>query len=78
MTARYVLTFQARQDLAEIGSSIAERDGAVPAEHVLEKFREAFRFLAEHPGAGHVREDLTADSALRFWVVFSYLVAFVP
>lgn len=29
--------------------------------------------LAEHPGLGHLREDL-ADEALRVWTVHSYLV----
>ncbi len=42
----------------------------------MEKIRESFRFLAEQPGAGHVREDLTEDPAVRFWTVFSYSVAY--
>jgi len=78
VTARYVLTLQARQDLVDIGNYIAEQSGLEPAEHVLEKLREAFHFLTEQPGVGHIREDLADDPAVRFWGVYSYLVAFVP
>jgi plasmid stabilization system protein ParE len=60
MTARYVLTAQAREDLTELAEYIAQEGGLGAAEHVLEKFRETFRFLAENPGAGHVREELSA------------------
>ena len=76
MTARYVLTPRAKRDLVQIGDSIADEAGLVIAEYVLEKFREAFRFLAEQPGAGHVREDLAEDPAVKFWAVFSYFVAY--
>ncbi|MFP4148959.1 MAG: type II toxin-antitoxin system RelE/ParE family toxin, partial [Nitriliruptoraceae bacterium] len=33
--------------------------------------------LADHPGLGHLREDL-ADEALRVWTVHSYLVIYRP
>ena len=78
MTARYVLTLQAKKDLADIGNYIAEQSGLEPAEHVLGQLREAFRFLVEQPGVGHIREDLADDPAVRFWGVYSYLIAFVP
>lgn len=78
MTAPYVLTLQAKQDLVDIVSYIAEQSGLEAAEHVFVKLREAFRFLAEQPGAGHVRDDLADDPAVRFWGVYSYLIAFVP
>lgn len=78
MTARFVLSRQAKQDLADIAEYIAEESGPDPAEYVVEKIRETFRFLAEQPGVGHVREDLAEDPAVRFWAVFSYLIAYVP
>ena len=77
MTARYVLTLRARQDLAEIAGYLAAESGPVAAEYVIEKLREAFRFLAEQPGVGHLREDLTGEIGVRFWVVFSFLIAYV-
>jgi antitoxin ParD1/3/4/toxin ParE1/3/4 len=33
--------------------------------------------LAERPGIGHGREDLT-DRPLKFWSVYSYLVVYDP
>ena len=33
--------------------------------------------LAENPGIGHVRSDLT-DEDVRFWPVFKYLVIYRP
>lgn len=33
--------------------------------------------LAENPGIGHTREDLT-DRPVKFWSVFSYLVIYNP
>lgn len=76
MTARFVLTRQAQQDLSEIAEYLAEENGLDTAEHVVEKIRETFRFLAERPGGGHVREDLSDDPAVKFWAVYSYLIAY--
>jgi len=38
---------------------------------------DAARQLAENPGIGHTREDLTARP-LKFWRVYSYLVVYDP
>ncbi len=35
------------------------------------------RELADHPGQGHKREDLT-DQPLSFWPVYSYLIIYRP
>jgi antitoxin ParD1/3/4/toxin ParE1/3/4 len=35
------------------------------------------RRLAEAPGLGHLRDDLT-DEPLRFWAVYSYLIVYRP
>jgi plasmid stabilization system protein ParE len=78
MTARYVLTTQAKQDLAEIADHIAESSGLSPAEQVVGELRRGFQLLAEHPEVGHVREDLPDDPEVRFWSVYSYLIVFVP
>jgi hypothetical protein len=37
----------------------------------------ACQLLAENPGIGHTREDLT-DRPVNFWSVFSYLVVYNP
>ena len=78
MTEGYVLTLRARQDLADIAEAIAEESGSARALRVIETMRGTFRFLAENPRVGHPRADLSDDPGVRFWPVFSYLVAFVP
>jgi plasmid stabilization system protein ParE len=71
---RFVLTPQARADLLEIWTYIAE-DSPENADRVLERLHAAFTRLAEMPGMGHHREDL-ADARHRFWTVFSYVIAY--
>ena len=44
---------------------------------VLAEMYEAFDKLAEMPGMGHIREDLT-NEPLKFWKVHSYLIAYRP
>ena len=78
MSVGYVLTPQAQQDLVGIADTIASSSGPAAAERVVRELQRGFRVLAEQPGVGHVREDLTDDPAVRFWGVFSFLVVFVP
>lgn len=47
------------------------------AKSTLTKIKDAFIFLGRTPGAGHVREDLTAEP-VKFWTVFSYLIVYDP
>jgi antitoxin ParD1/3/4/toxin ParE1/3/4 len=60
----------------EIGAHVAQHsvDAALKVNDALE---EAFELLAERPGIGHVREDLT-NRRLKFWTVYSYLVVYDP
>ena len=44
---------------------------------MYDALEEVFERLAERPGLGHSREDLT-NRPLRFWSVFSYLVVYDP
>jgi antitoxin ParD1/3/4/toxin ParE1/3/4 len=74
--ARYVLTPEAQAHIDEIGAYI-EGDNVDAALKVYDALEEAFGLLAERPGLGHSREDLT-DRPLRFWSVFSYLVVYDP
>lgn len=78
MTARYVLTPEAQQDLAEIADFIADTSGPAPAEQVVRELGRGFQLLAEQPDIGHGREDITDDPEIRFWSVYSYLIVFVP
>ena len=44
---------------------------------VLGRLERAFAELAEMPGIGHRREDLTPEG-FRFWSVYDYLVVYDP
>jgi toxin ParE1/3/4 len=72
----YVLTPEAQAHIDEIGAYIAH-DSLDAALKVYDAFEEAFGQLAERPGLGHSRQDLT-DRPLKFWSVFSYLVVYDP
>jgi toxin ParE1/3/4 len=74
--SRYRLTPRARKGLEEILTYVADEFGARVAEAVLERHVAAFERLAESPGIGHVREDITKDAAVRFWPVGPSLVAY--
>ena len=72
----FVLSHEAIADLRDIYEYIAAKDSAA-ARRVLEDLRTAMHRLADHPGLGHLRDDL-ADEALRVWTVHSYLVIYRP
>jgi plasmid stabilization system protein ParE len=70
----YVLSPEALQDLQDVWDFIASDN--VPAADKLEnEFFEAFEKLAEHPGMGHTRSDLTKRD-VRFWPVGSYVIVY--
>lgn len=73
---RFRLSPEARNDLFDIWAYIAE-DSIDSADRVREEFYQAFTKLAEFPGLGHSRNDLT-DKPLRFWPVHSYLIVYRP
>ncbi len=73
---RYQLTDPAKDDLREIIAYIRQRSPQA-AKHVRTDLREAMRKLAAFPHLGHLRADLS-DEPLRFWCVYSYLIAYRP
>ena len=76
MSPRYRLTPSAQQDVDRIIDFIAE-DNVEAALRVHDALEEAFRHLAEMPGTGHTRADLT-ERPVRFWGVYSYLIVYDP
>jgi plasmid stabilization system protein ParE len=56
---RYVLSVAAELDLDEIWDYIAQ-DNLDAADRWITKLFDAFKALAQAPGMGHKREDLTA------------------
>lgn len=76
MSPRYQLTASTQRDVDQIIDFIAE-DNVDAALRVLDALEEAFRQLAERPGMGHTRADLTARP-VKFWSVYSYLIVYDP
>ncbi len=77
MPERYILSPEAKRDIAQIRDYYLDEAGARIARHVLGQITRSLRFLATSPGAGHRRADLTNED-IRFWPVLSYLIAYDP
>ena len=76
MNVRFRFSPEAEAQLAEIIDYIAaDSEGA--ARRVLNSIHEALDRLADMPGMGHAREDLT-ERPLKFWGVHSYLIVYDP
>jgi antitoxin ParD1/3/4/toxin ParE1/3/4 len=73
----YVLSPERRDDLREIRDYLAGQGARRLARYVLQEITAAFRLLASHPEAGHLRSDLT-PLPVKFWPVFSYLIVYDP
>ncbi|HOB74059.1 MAG TPA: type II toxin-antitoxin system RelE/ParE family toxin [Phycisphaerae bacterium] len=74
--SRFLLTPRAREDLEEIEAYIAH-DSPDAARRVILELQTAMQRLAESPGLGHRRSDID-DPRYRFWVVYSYLIVYIP
>ena len=75
--ASYRFTTQARADLQALSEYLTEQAGPDRAERVLREIFDAAAKLAEMPGMGHRREDLTERPVL-FWSVHGYLLIYRP
>ena len=71
---RFVLTPAAEGDLLKIIEYL-KGDNPNAVLKVVDALDQAMQRLAESPGIGHVRPDLT-DEDVRFWPVFTYLVVY--
>jgi plasmid stabilization system protein ParE len=76
MSPRFIFTEEAETQLLDIlGYLAAENEAA--AVRVRNAIYDAVSTLAETPGIGHARDDLT-DRPLKFWTVYSYFVVYDP
>ena len=73
MSRQFRLSPEAEQQIDAIGAFIA-KDSIDAALKIYDALEHAFQLLAENPGIGHTREDLT-ERPVKFWSVFSYLVS---
>jgi plasmid stabilization system protein ParE len=71
---KYILSEDANRDLDGIWDYIAE-DNIDAADQWIEKLFAAFEAIANTPGIGHKREDLTSYPVL-FWPVGAYLIIY--
>jgi toxin ParE1/3/4 len=71
MAARYLVSREAKADLAEIFSYFAE-DSVTAARRMNARFHEAFIALARMPGIGRERLDL--ESGSRSFPVGNYII----
>jgi antitoxin ParD1/3/4/toxin ParE1/3/4 len=71
---RFQLSVDAARDIREIWSYIA-KDNIKAARRVRLRICDACQRIAELPGIGHRREDLT-DKPVLFWRVDSYLIVY--
>jgi plasmid stabilization system protein ParE len=75
MSAAYFLSPRAARDLADIWWYVKESSSEETADRVETAILKKIEFLAEFPGAGHSRKDLT-DKAVKFFSVYSYLIVY--
>ena len=73
---KYFLSESAKTDLINIWTYIAD-DDIDAADNVLSEIQSACEMLADSPGLGHSRKDLTS-SGVRFWPVRNYLIIHHP
>ena len=74
MTPRFVFTEEAETQLLEILGNLADESESA-AVRVRDAIYDAVGKLAERPGIGHTRQDLT-DRPVKFWSVYSYLIVY--
>ena len=72
---RYILTASASDDLREIISYLATEAGENIATRIEDELFACFENLAEYPGIGHRRADLTSRPFV-FFTVEPYLVIY--
>jgi toxin ParE1/3/4 len=74
---RFILSAPAARELDELLEYVLHNSGPRRAQHVADKLHKGFQKLADAPGLGHRREDLTGEQVL-FYAVWSYLVGYRP
>ena len=77
MPAAFSLTEDATADL-EAAVALIARTNPDAAVKLADSLEDAFFFLAEWPGLGHRRSDLTSVDDVRFWTVAPRLLAYIP
>ncbi|MCC6367341.1 MAG: type II toxin-antitoxin system RelE/ParE family toxin [Bryobacterales bacterium] len=75
----YILSPESLEDVYEIWSYLARESGVDFAGRVESALFEKFDLLAQHPGLGHKREDLTKLPVLFYRAFpFQYMIVYRP
>lgn len=77
MSGRYLLAPEAATDLVQIWRYIKKQSSMEMADRVESVILDRIRFLAENPGAGHRRKNLT-EQPVKFFPIYSYLIVYRP
>ncbi len=77
MSLGYVLAPRAARDLVQIWRYIKKHSSETTANRVESMILTKVEFLANSPGSGHTRRDLT-DKPVKFFPVYSYLIVYRP
>jgi plasmid stabilization system protein ParE len=77
MKRRYILAPEAVRDLVAIWRYIRKESSRELADRIESMIRDKIAFLANTPGAGHRRRDLT-PADVKFFSVYSYLIIYRP
>jgi len=77
MKRRFIVAPEAARDLARIWRYLKKESSREIADRVESVIRSKFAYLAQFPGAGHWRLDLTS-AEVRFFSVYSYLIVYRP
>jgi plasmid stabilization system protein ParE len=77
MSRRYRLSREAKTDLLQIWSYLAEHASFEVADKVAADLRDGMDEIGTSPGIGHRRSDLT-KLPIKFYRVHSYLILYAP
>lgn len=77
MNEKYVLSRRAASNLVRIWRHLRQEAGDIVADRVESVIKKQIEFLAENPGIGHIRGDLTVR-AVRFFLVYSWFIVYRP
>jgi toxin ParE1/3/4 len=72
---KFAVTRRARRDLANIWDYLRDHSSEATADRVLAEIYDAILLIADQPGMGHTRPDVT-NHRYRFWTVYRYVIAY--